>query len=236
LAGAAALAWYNFARFGSITEFGWHYQLQVIDQRKLPSSAFVSLRFLPPNLLFYLFNPPSWTSAFPYFLPQGDHSWLATLLRLTHKFRVEDVVGLVWSQSFLVFAPLMLFFRPMTKSDRTDPGGDADAHLRSWLTATLLAAAALGFLPILVFGGLTTMRYQMDVVPCATVLAAIGYWQTIERLPKHPRLSEVIRTACRLLVIAQCAMGILIGIEGQFLQNNYPLLKTLVGIFPRIDL
>jgi hypothetical protein len=237
--GAAGLAWYNYARFGSLTEFGWHYQLQALDQRKMPASQFVSLHFLLPNFLFYFFNTPHWMNSFPYLLAVSDQSWMSKALGLYRRYRVEEVVGLAWSQPFLIFAPLTLVTMRSSRAAAPEPADDPERALRIWLISSLLIAAALAFAPIMVFGAVTTMRYLMDAVPCATVLAAFGYWQATERLARRPRLLREMRTAVRLIVAAQCVAGILFafyGMNGQFINNNYPLFNALHKFFPRIDL
>jgi hypothetical protein len=64
----AVLMIYNSQRFGSITEFGMHYQLageRVADLQALKWSN------LLPHLGQYLFQPGRWQSYFPYFSAQG---------------------------------------------------------------------------------------------------------------------------------------------------------------------
>jgi hypothetical protein len=239
LLSAAAVAWYNFARFGSITEFGWNYQLQALNQHTMPRSDFVSPHFLLPNLLFYFFNNPHWMRFFPYLLAVGDNTRLANLFSLTRRFRIEEIVGMAWTQSFLIFAPLVLLTRrPQTsaasRNHRAAPmraNGNGSPH--AWLRARLMA-----FLPILFFG-VVAMRYIMDAAPCATLLAAIGYWQIMERLEDRRSLRRALSAISLLTIAVESLFAILLattGVDQQFLNHNLRLYHALLNFFPRIPL
>ncbi len=60
--GAAFVMWYNYARFGSVTDFGANYQLTVHDVSEYGFSAALIL----PSLYYYIFKLPSLTAEFPY--------------------------------------------------------------------------------------------------------------------------------------------------------------------------
>jgi len=63
LIGAAGVMWYNYARFGSVFEFGAKYQLTVHD---VSEYAVTGLLFLPA-LKYYFFQLPYFTSEAPFF-------------------------------------------------------------------------------------------------------------------------------------------------------------------------
>jgi hypothetical protein len=65
---AAAYAWYNFARFGSITEFGYTYQLTGFNINASVQDTF-SLAYIPPNLFKTLLNPFEVKEIFPFIKP-----------------------------------------------------------------------------------------------------------------------------------------------------------------------
>ena len=60
--GAIFVCYYNYIRFGSITEFGQSYQLTVADERNLAYSA----DKIAPSILHYFFHTPIYTNQFPY--------------------------------------------------------------------------------------------------------------------------------------------------------------------------
>jgi len=67
---AAGLMTYNWLRFGSVLEFGWHYQLA--GQSYIGAHAF-GLRNLIPNAATFLLGPGLWQRYYPFFAaPPGD--------------------------------------------------------------------------------------------------------------------------------------------------------------------
>jgi hypothetical protein len=195
LIGAALFAWYNYARFHSVTEFGLRYQLAAANQNKMPASDFCSPRFIIANLLNYLFSAPVRWGKFPY-LRASTPRWTAAMFHLGIKYRVEPVVGICWTQPLLILSLASLAWRPPDASGR-------------WLRRVLWAAVIFGFLPPLMMDG-GTMRYLMDMVPCCTILAAIGFWRLMELAENSPRVREYVELAVGLMVMVQSAVGLLL--------------------------
>lgn len=199
LIAAALFASYNTARFGSITEFGLKYQLATANQHTMAKSDYMSPRFIAPNLLTYIFAAPDWLKSFP-FVQIGTPRWAAHLYHLGIKYRVEPVAGLAWMQPLLILVLLAL------------PWMQRDANTR-WLLGSLWAAVILGFAPSLMIDG-ATMRYLMDMVPCCSILAAFGLWKLLTWTTKYPRLRNEIEKVVGFLLIAQCAIGLLLIVKG----------------------
>lgn len=61
--GAIGVMWYNYARFGSVFEFGAKYQLTVHDV----SEYAITVALFPPALRYYIFQLPVFTEKSPYF-------------------------------------------------------------------------------------------------------------------------------------------------------------------------
>jgi hypothetical protein len=61
------LLYFNWARFGSVSEFGMHFQL---GGERFTALNAISLRYLIPHAFFYLFNSGHWGWYFPFFSPQ----------------------------------------------------------------------------------------------------------------------------------------------------------------------
>ena len=206
--GAFLFGWYNYARFDSILETGATYQLSGQVQTKLFAEGFVSIGHIFTNFFAYLFTLPTKTMSFPYFVSVDASTWLRHFFYLWPDFRSEPVTGLVWTQSFLVFAPIALF---MTRRHRP-PRISEDGRLFRWLVISLCVGAALGDLPSLMMDGVT-MRYLVDGLPCLGILAAIGYWQALEALAGRPRALREVRTAVRVIVPLECLLGLLLGVS-----------------------
>ena len=78
--GAAFVMWYNYARFGSIFEFGAKYQLTVYDVSKYTFNTALIL----PGLYYYFFQYPKFISEFPYLdIPFYKFPTLNTYVYLT---------------------------------------------------------------------------------------------------------------------------------------------------------
>jgi hypothetical protein len=145
---------------------------------------------------------------------------------LQRQFNFEAVVGLAWSQPFLIFAAAAVMM-PIWKKP----------PLQKWLMSSLFAGAFLGFTPPLTLGGVT-MRYLVDFVPCCTVLAAVGYFQVAAKLSGRPRWRREVRSAARLVVFGQTVMGLLLGVTGYYAHfANYSgeLYGTLRRVLPAMN-
>ncbi len=101
LAGAAIAA-YNFARFGNPFEFGFRYQLAGLGQNRIGLSP----RNLPIGFFFMLLCPPHFSRVFPWFrmmfsLPFGSEAY-----GFPPEFFIEPTVGALWGAPFLFFCAI----------------------------------------------------------------------------------------------------------------------------------
>ena len=144
---------FNYARFGSVAEFGMHYQLGGERFMKLQA---ISLARLIPHGREYLFNPGNWQSYFPFFSSPAGQPY--GFLRY-----------LPWS--WLVVAALL---RPR----RGDPGERPGL----WPVVLAILGASVANLAFLscFFG--TTSRYPGDFAHAALILAGIGALALGQRL------------------------------------------------------
>ncbi len=145
LACGIGLLVYNWARFGSPSEFGMHYQLA---GERVATKTVVAARFMLPHIRFYLFNPGDWASYFPFFSAAGGQPY--GLLRY---------VPWAWLG---VFA----FVRP-----KAEGRGEQDG-LRPM--AWVLAGAFAANLAILACFFGTTARYPGDFANAELILAGVG--------------------------------------------------------------
>lgn len=151
------LAAYNFARFGSITEFGQRYQMAGEDVTKL---QLFSWSYPLYGLRLYLWEPATWSRYFPFVnvinpppAPAGH-------------FGIEDPFGILPNIPYVVLALACCFL----------PAGQLAAGDRFRLRVFCGALAILTVLTLLTvvsFGGVTN-RYMVDFVPGIILLASVG--------------------------------------------------------------
>ena len=154
LVAGLALAAYNYARFGSITEFGQTYQMAGDDIRglKLFSPAYMAY-----NFRIYVLAAAGLSPFFPFITvidpppaPSGQ-------------FGIEDPYGLLPCLPWVVLAAAAFL---------TVAQGERGRELRFWAGGALMAALAT-MAVVFCFGG-TCGRYMVDFTPTLMLLAGIG--------------------------------------------------------------
>jgi hypothetical protein len=150
-----ALAAYNYARFGSLTEFGFTYGENVFFTT---GERLIGLDFLWPNFRWYYLTPPSFLPYFPFtfplngsFRPPGYHGIEAVHGEFAFTLFVLWLVG-----SYVVFRP-RLWVEPA-------------------LRRLLLVVAAAGLISAacLMSFGIRANRYLVDFQLPAVVLAVLA--------------------------------------------------------------
>ncbi len=152
----AAMAWYNYARFGSFTEFGVKYQLSGVLEADTQHFRF---SYLPLNLRMYFTQPAEWIRYFPFIqraetptVPPGYVGY-------------DDLFGVLVNAPFVwlaAFAPLALV--------RRTPGPRA----RLMVMGAVLALTLAGSIGTLAFFYAAMARYGADFMPALLLLASIG--------------------------------------------------------------
>jgi hypothetical protein len=233
LSGLAA-AYYNYARFGSIGDFGVAYQL---TGRQFSSS----LGYVLPNLASYSFAELEWSCRFP-FAQLSVHRTLTTLFLWPADYDVggwelgERVGGLLVTVSCCWLVPCVLAFRYLQRLRlrlMQAPGAQRPllAPLDQWLLAcALTSVAALG--PALsTWTG--SMRYLEDAAGGCVLGSIVVAFSLLRRAAQGgsawrgrlARFSFIALAAHTLLV------GVLLGFSGHndsFRRQNSPLYSALV--------
>lgn len=163
--GGAAYAWYNYARFGSITEFGYSYQLTSYNLYEKIDETF-AIEYIPPNLYKTLFNPLERREAFPYIFPTrwAGPDWLTNYKPKFYLTFTENITGLFISSPFALLA-LLAFIRPRRNL--------------KWIIASVSLAFLAIFITLQAFF-FVAMRYMLDAIPSLTLLTIIGFWHGFE--------------------------------------------------------
>src|SRR5262249_6280047 len=160
LAGAA-VAGYNYVRFGNPFEFGIRYLLAGADQNRIK----LDTRFVAPGLYFNLFCPPDFSAVFPFVRPALRNPFNSPDYPFPPGYFIEPTVGALCLAPFIVGA--LLAVSPPPPAVRT-------------LLRTLLAAAT-GILLFLAATGFTSHRYEVDFLPLAVLVALAGWGIYIAR-------------------------------------------------------
>ncbi len=240
-AGAMALAGYNWARFGSMTEFGVRYQLAGINVHAVFDTRLTSSHYVLPNLWRYLFEWPWVRREFPFLIARDKLDWPVTRFALPPEYTVEQVAGVAWSSPYLLLAvaPVLSLFkrRPRVASARSAGAGSAglafsSGSAQSWLVLTLSLAAILAFAPPLFQVG-STMRYFADASPAMAALASIGAWRLLRWAGASNGKWWAAAAVTSTLLGITMVIGMLLAITGyygHFAWHNKPLYRQMKSI------
>ncbi len=180
------IALFNYARFGSIGEFGQSYQLSLVNVRTYP---FGHPSYVPKGLYAYLLSPARVVSDFPYlFLRKNEFD--ATLIANgpgLHMYLSEPVAGILTNMP-VVGAGFVLFATRFRRAARRFP------RVSPTLLLLVLPAMAMLFAVSYQFQG-ATMRYELDFAPLvvlASLLAWIAWNRSLRRTSRVMWLGNAI--------------------------------------------
>ncbi len=174
LIGFGLLAWYNWARFGSISETGFTYQLAGTHiQRHL--HEVISYRYVIQNFYNYLLAPIQFSSTFPFLVTNpGSIQPVLPFYELPGFYNAFFITGLIYSFPFVFFT----FFLLKNLGTTSIPGRIEDqknADL-TWAIRTLSASTLSALLFLFVFFW-AAMRYIADFFPTLLLISLIGYFR-----------------------------------------------------------
>ncbi len=186
----AAIALYNYERFGNPFEFGFRYQLAGPGQNRIELSG----HNLVPGAYFMLLSRPEMSPVFP---------WMRMVFRfpfdsaerhpLPRDYFVEPCVGALWVAPFLLAALVMPFSRGIL-----------------WIPAASSAAILL----FLMSTHLATHRYEVDFVPLAVFTAVANLAVFVCRISGRRR--AVFTAAFVALIGYTTVANLALGFEGPY--------------------
>jgi len=144
-----AMCWYNYARFGSIFEFGTTYELSGLHPHR---TALMSLSYLPLGLYHYLFQSIPFDLRFPFFHAATPVSPFRDTLPF--KYFYEQIIGLMSLPVYWLFLFPLFCIHQLWKK--------VPALL---ILSLFMLAAGLISLCILSTMVCITMRYMVDFSP-----------------------------------------------------------------------
>lgn len=231
---ACSLLWYNYARFGSIFEFGHRYQLTgpslPADYKDTSSTAYII-----PNLYTYVFRPPALSGEFPFLtVPWIKEDMWPSLIRLpAHYYYTEPVAGILLIVPLAALTVLLLarFFWLMINGDLPPPKSaeNTDAGLFAWFCRCLLIYFIVQMFILLVFIN-SAMRYLFDVSPVLIVLSTLYVGRNVHPMAAEPFQVKAQASLWILASLLTVISGFFIGFTGE--RNNF--LNQNPGMYQRL--
>lgn len=199
---------YNFLRFGSPFEFGWHYQLTCYQNSSYQQ---FSAHYLWFNFRFYFLHPMAWGGHFPFLRavplspePRGFGGMASPF------GGIMTDCPIAW---LALAAPLAWRGRPAEKA----------LALRWFIITAFLLFLACGLTMCLFL--LASSLYQMDFVPALMLLVAMGILGLERAIQDLPLWKYAVRCSYGLLLVWSVAFNIFATVEAHaqedYLTGNY---------------
>ncbi len=235
--GTIILGWYNWARFHSVFETGWSYQLNEGNLQFYRAVLF-SPRYILPNLFNYLLMPPGILGTFSFIkpaLPTGAS--IFSFIPLPKVYFTEPLTGLFFGAPFILFAPVAVFAAlPRNRKAISQTYQGKDLYAFRWLITSLAGCFLLGFILIVSYY-YVAVRFVADFMPALTLLSIIGFWQGYRLLLRRPPVSRKLYLAGGLgLMAASAVISSLLVFSDRmvkFQMYNPDLWRQLAGLFAR---
>jgi hypothetical protein len=205
------IGWYNWTRFGSVTETGFTYSLAHQDMLLHRDDLFSPI-YIIQNLYNYILNPPIFIEQFPFFKSQGTaENIVALLYSLPEVYRSQPITGLLYFAPFTVFAgiPIIMSFKKMYPATAAE-----DDKLRSYnsINVTLLGTFFSAFFFLLIFFW-SALRYVGDFMPEIILVSVMGFWQGHQLLEPRPLAQKIYSLLGIFLAATGTVMSILIALS-----------------------
>jgi hypothetical protein len=228
--GAAALAWYNWARFGSVVETGFRFALAAGPIHEHMGELFSPL-YVVQNLYNYSLNPFTLKYPFPYFNPaRGETESLLSFIALPAIYHKQEMSGLLYAAPFAVLAllPVVGVLRKPWSLPR-----DPEAQSPRWLAIVLLGWFLCSFALMLAYFW-AAERFFVEFMSPLLLLSVIGYFQLDAAIAKRPRALAALRIVTGLLALAAVVTSILVSMSFNadgFRHLNPVLWRQLSNLF-----
>jgi hypothetical protein len=195
----AAVAAYNYQRFGNPFEFGLRYLLAGPNQNRIKLAS----EFLWPGFYFWLACPPDVSPVFPWVRLAFRPPFNSPDYPFPLEYFIEPTVGALWLAPFIPAAFILLFIRRRAR-DLVEKGSTGVRTIL-WI----LVASSAAVLVFLAATGFTTQRYEVDFLPCA-VLAAVACFGIF--IHQHKGVRRAVAVAVLLIatvsgIIVNAALG-----------------------------
>ncbi|HET9914469.1 MAG TPA: hypothetical protein VFQ13_21415 [Anaerolineales bacterium] len=158
LIAVVSLAWYNWARFDSVFEFGLRYTLS--DTNYTTSNEAFSIRHIGQNFHHYFTRPLRVRAHFPY------------LIRTKDAYLNERLGGLLYIAPYILFAllPVLVGVRTILSRKKLPSPFPLSINPESWLLVTSAGSAIISAITVASFWTAQT-RYIEDFMPSLLLFA-----------------------------------------------------------------
>ena len=205
----AAVAAYNYQRFGNPFEFGIRYLLTGANQNRIKLTA----GNVMPGLYFMLFCPPDFSPVFPWVRLVLRYPFNSPNFHFPAGYVIEPIVGALFCAPLVVGAWFVAVVRRL-------------ANVRILLWIALISSLAV--LLFLTATGFTTQRYEVDFLPLAVLAAVANFGILIARCSGVTR--GAVTAAFAVLVACSAIVNLALGISGPYDQ----MLKSRTASYLRI--
>ena len=232
---AVGIAWFNFARFGSIFETGLRYQLTG-DALPEDLSQLFAFRYILPNLYLNLLQPFEFTpNSFPFFSATADNSWTRYIRFPKDYFFGEQITGILYCVPFLwlLIVPAWGLLRKGWRWVKETPvlhEAEPRPGLPNWMWVMLIGGFLTVFLVDMMYL-FSTMRYLADYYPLLLITTCLLLMGVIER-SRYSRLNR------GLLLIAICLLSaatIVISLFINFTAGDRRMLNENPELYTRLE-
>lgn len=193
LIGALSFVGYNWARFGSLLETGFTYQLAGPHLQEHLSELFLP-GYIWQNLYNYVLHPYEIRPSFPFLYPiRGVTHAILAWIPLPEFYTAQAIAGFLPAVPFTIFAivPVTRLWKQFfSRKNEERPGPDPISLSLNWLLASLIGSFAAAFLSLLAFFW-AAMRYAEDFMPALILLSIIGFWQGYPSLSQKPKTGKM---------------------------------------------
>ena len=214
--GIVLVGWYNWARFGSVSETGFSYALTTPNLQRY-QDVLISPLYILPNMYNYLAAPPKVNDVFPFLQSiRGRGNLLFPFIELPKVYYTRSMTGILYSTPFVVFAGIAILAIPLLKNGRNGSlvEADDDPYLLKWTLLSLLGSFLLAFALNVSFFWVET-RYFADFTPSLVLLSIMGFWLGCRFLVRWSLIQKFFMAAGISLMLISIASSNLILFSNQ---------------------
>ncbi len=203
--GLILLGWYNWARFGSVTESGTYYQMNHGFVHYHVDELF-GFKYVFQNLYNYFFAPFNVSAQFPFLHPNLGSKEEMFLFSASAPsiYGSQLITGLLYAAPFVIFFTA-LFFKRQSEAPNAQ-------RLFNWIIATLAGSALAAFSFLLIFFW-AAMRYMADFMPSLMLLSVIGFWHGYSLLLQKPLALKLYTALAVTLASVSIVVSLLLALS-----------------------
>ena len=215
---AISLGWYNYARFGSVTEFGLRYQLAQVDYNEF--TKVFSTDYLPENFRNYFLRP---------FVSQPKFPFLQAVEII---YSNERMTGLLYTTPLFLIVLIalgrLLYSKAVVQKIREFIQEGMSAE--SWL-ALGLAGSSLIVMAVVLLYYYPAIRFSDEFLPSLMLLAVMSLWAGADIFAGNVILRRSYLALVTALVLYSITVSILLAIPFDRTREALLLIKPLQQLF-----